>query len=56
MMNDHLNLTTKEAVDELSGRWAASVRDYDRVEAEILGMSATLGQGIIEQFPSHFSV
>jgi hypothetical protein len=56
MMNDHLNLTTKEAVDELNGRWAASVRDYDRVETEILGMSDTLAQGIIAQFPNRFAV
>ena len=56
MMNDHLDLTTKEAVDELNRRWAASVRDYDRVEAEILGMSRALAQGIIEQFPNRFAV
>jgi hypothetical protein len=56
MMNHHLDLTTKEAVDELNGRWAASVRDYDRVETEILGMSGTLAQGIIAQFPQRFAV
>jgi hypothetical protein len=56
MMSDHLRLTTKEAVDELGGNWAASVRDYDRVEAEILDMSHTLAQGIIEQFPNRFAV
>ena len=56
MMNDHLKLTTQEAVDELNGRWAASVRDYDRVEAEILDMSNTLANGIVAQFPDRFSV
>jgi len=56
MMNDHLKLTTKEAVDELNGRWSASVRDFDRIENEILGMSHTLAQGIIDQFPSRFGV
>ena len=55
MMNDHLKLTTQEAVDELHGRWSASAADYDKVEQEILGMSSTLSQGIIAQFPSRFA-
>ena len=55
MMNDHLKLTTQEAVDELHGRWSASVADYDRVEREILGMSDTLSRGIIAQFPGRFA-
>jgi hypothetical protein len=54
MMDDHLKLTTQEAVDELHGHWAKSVADYDRIETEILGMSSTLSQGIINQFPSRF--
>jgi hypothetical protein len=56
MMNEHLELTTKEAVDELGGHWAASAADYDRIESEILMMSRTLSQGIIDQFPARFSV
>jgi hypothetical protein len=56
MMNEHLQLTTKEAVDELGGHWAASVADYDKVESEILMMSQTLANGIIKQFPSRFAV
>jgi hypothetical protein len=55
MMNDHLRLTTAEAVAELSGRWSASVAAYDKVEAEILMMSHTLAQGIISQFPERFT-
>jgi hypothetical protein len=55
MMNDHLKLTTKEAVDVLDGRWAASVADYDNVETEILMMSQTLADGIIKQFPDRFA-
>jgi len=55
MMDDHLKLTTQEAVDELHGRWAASVADYDKVENEILGMSSTLSRGIIAQFPNRFA-
>jgi hypothetical protein len=56
MMNDHLKLTTQEAVDELGGHWAASVADYDKVESEILMMSQTLADGIIKQFPNRFAV
>jgi hypothetical protein len=56
MMNNHLKLTTKEAVDELGGHWSASVTDYDRIEAEILTMSHTLADGIIKQFPNRFAV
>jgi len=56
MMKNHLDLTTKEAVDELGGHWAASVADYDKVENEILMMSHTLAQGIIDQFPTRFAV
>jgi hypothetical protein len=56
MMKDHLDLTTKEAVDELGGHWSASVADYDKIENEILMMSRTLAQGIIDQFPNRFAV
>jgi len=56
MMNDHLDLTTNEAVDELGGHWSASVGDYDKIENEILMMSRTLAQGIIDQFPNRFAV
>jgi hypothetical protein len=55
MMDTHLKLTTQEAVDELHGHWAASTRDYDKVEAEILMMAHTLSNGIITQFPDRFS-
>jgi len=55
MMNNHLKLTTQESVDELHGRWTASVADYDKVENEILMMSKTLADGIIAQFPDRFS-
>jgi hypothetical protein len=55
MMNDHLKLTTKESIDELHGRYAASAADYDKVEAEILVMSDALAGGIITQFPDRFS-
>jgi hypothetical protein len=55
MMDDHLKLTTQEAVDELGGKWAASVADYDKIENEILMMANTLASGIAQQFPAKFS-
>jgi hypothetical protein len=54
MMNRHLALTTQEAVDHLTGHFQSDVRDYDRVEHEILQMADMLSTGIIAQFPGGF--
>jgi hypothetical protein len=54
MMKRHLQLTTAEAVARLQGKWAADVRAYDRVHAEILEMSRMLSAGIEAQFPGRF--
>ena len=54
MMHRHLRLTAREAVAELSGNYTGSVRAYDRVEREILGMADMLSTGIIKQFPHRF--
>jgi hypothetical protein len=54
MMRDHLNLTLTEAVDELQGKYLLSVREFNAVEREILGMADTLSSGIIAQFPGRF--
>jgi hypothetical protein len=54
MMRDHLNLTLAEAVDELQGKYASSVAEFDAVENEILAMADTLSSGIIAQFPRTF--
>jgi hypothetical protein len=55
MMNDHLKLTTAEAVAHLRGRWSADITAYDKVRTEILMMADTLASGIIDQFPARFS-
>jgi hypothetical protein len=47
MMHMHLNLTLTEAVDQLSGKYTRSVKDFDVVENEILTMADTLSNGII---------
>jgi hypothetical protein len=55
MMKEHLDLTLKEAVARLQGRYADDVAAYDEVHAEILQMADVLSAGIIAQFPSAFA-
>jgi hypothetical protein len=54
MMHEHLQLTTREAVDHLKGRYAADIRDYDAVHREILMMADALSNGILTQFAARF--
>jgi hypothetical protein len=54
MMNTHLDQTLKEAVDYLTGRYQASVQDYDAVHRHILAMADQLSAGIVAQFPGRF--
>ena len=55
MMHEHLNLTTTEAVAQLSKDWQGSINAYDRVHEQILHMADMLSAGIIKQFPAKFS-
>ena len=54
-MKTHLDLTLREASHQLTGDYAASVADYDVVEAEIIHMADMLSRGIIKQFPHMFA-
>ena len=54
MMKEHLDVTLKEAVDRLNGRFAEDVRDYDSIHSHILEMADALSDGIVAQFPQRF--
>ena len=54
MMKGHLDQTLSEAVNRLTGKYAADVRDYDKIHKHILMMADTLSQGVIKQFPRRF--
>ena len=54
MMRTHLDQTIQEAVAQLTGDYAASVRTYDEIEDHILTMADTLSSGIVAQFPRRF--
>ncbi len=54
MLDEHLRLTTQEAVARLHGDWAGDVAAYDRVHAHALMMADTLSTGLVRQFPKRF--
>lgn len=54
MMKEHLDLTLKEASDQLTGHFTESIADFDQVHAQILGMADTLSGGIINAFRRSF--
>ena len=54
MMKSHLDQTLSEAQNRLTDRYAADIRDYDRIHRHILVMADTLSEGIMRQFPGRF--
>lgn len=51
MLNNHLALTTREAVDRIQKNWTDDQQTFDRVYEQAMGMADTLANGIIQQFP-----
>jgi hypothetical protein len=47
MMKTHLDQTLQEAVDRPGGKYAADIRDYERIHRHILEMADTLSAGIM---------
>jgi hypothetical protein len=54
MMRVHLRQVIKQAVDELSGNYAASANAFGPYIRHILDMADMISGGIIRQFPSRF--
>jgi hypothetical protein len=54
MMQDHLKLTTDEAVARIKKNYDDDVAAYDKVHNEILEMADMLTDGIVKQFPEKF--
>ena len=54
MLQEHLTLTTQEAVARLEKRWEDDIATFDRIYAQALGMADALTDGIVKQFPTRF--
>ena len=52
MLNEHLALTTQEAVARLERRWGDDVATFDRIFAQSMMMADALSDGIAKQFPT----
>jgi len=55
MLNQHLALTTKEAVDRLQKNYTDDVTNFDSIFNQAMMMADTLANGIVKQFPSKFT-
>ena len=55
MMRTHLDQTLTEATARLTEDWDADIAAYDDIHLHILTMADALADGIITQFPGHFT-
>jgi hypothetical protein len=56
MMDEHLDLTTNEAIARATMNYTADVAAYDSVHLEILEMADFLTEGIVNRFPHSFRI
>ncbi len=54
MLNQHLSLTTQEAVNRLQQKWDDDVRSFDAVFSQAMMMADALSDCIVKQFPAQF--
>jgi hypothetical protein len=54
-MKMHLDMTAKEAIDRLQGKYTDEIQDYDHIHQHILGLADLLSNGIVQQFPDKFA-
>jgi hypothetical protein len=54
MTNEHLALTTKEAVARLNKNWTDDIALFDQIFDQAMMMADTLSKGIVQQFPDRF--
>lgn len=54
MFNDHLALTTKEAVSRLHKKWPEDIAAFDEIFRQMMLMADDLSSGLIKQFPDKF--
>ena len=54
MMNEHLALTTQEAVARLKKDWNGDIATFDKIFDQAMMMADALTDGIVKQFPDKF--
>ena len=54
MFNEHLALTTKEAVSRLDKKWPDDIAAFDEIFRQMMLMADDLFSGIVNQFPEKF--
>ena len=52
MLNQHLTLTTAEAVARLQKNWVDDVATFDKIFEQAMMMADALSDGIVKQFPN----
>jgi hypothetical protein len=55
MLNQHLALTTQEAVARLQQKWSDDTAAFDRIFSQAMEMADALTNGIAKQFPTKVS-